>query len=252
MVFLLWSRPSPQKQKACLEKSGGINYDSKYKGFTTKPASQLKEDKELSEAGFFINHARILVGSGLDTYEKGKVALENWRHFAFDWAFVDPTTPIRKGVKFCVCTKTFLPWTMMPLEVVYVDEKKNANKAIASFGFGSGTFMVTSWDGTGQYVMNMCGYLYHFMFMFLWINLNPAFWSRPVQSCYICNAFTYGYAGEERFSIELDENDQVWYEVLSFSKPGNILSVLGYPYVQSMQKRFTHLSTNAVLKHLSA
>lgn len=148
-------------------RSGGINYDSKYKGFTTKPASQLKEDKELSEAGFFINHARILVGSGLDTYEKGKVALENWRflplhllsysealfqrktlivrliltcrHFAFDWAFVDPTTPIRKGVKFCVCTKTFLPWTMMPLEVVYVDEKKNANKAIASFGFGSGT-----------------------------------------------------------------------------------------------------------------
>ncbi|RVX16649.1 UPF0548 protein [Vitis vinifera] len=250
MVFLLWSRPSPQKQKACLEKSGGINYDSKYKGFTTKPASQLKEYKELSEAGFFINHARILVGSGLDTYEKGKVALENWRHFAFDWAFVDPTTPIRKGVKFCVCTKTFLPWTMMPLEVVYVDEKKNANKAIASFGFGSGTLH--------GHLLVSASLLIEILsvFIVLKIEITDVGWHRSV--CYehvwlFVSFYVYvPVAGEERFSIELDENDQVWYEVLSFSKPGNILSVLGYPYVQSMQKRFTHLSTNAVLKHLSA
>lgn len=28
---------------------------------------------------------------------------------------------------------------MMPLEVVYVHDKRKANKALASFGFGSGT-----------------------------------------------------------------------------------------------------------------
>lgn len=57
-------------------------------------------------------------------------------------------------------------------------------------------------------------------------------------------------AGEERFSIELDENDQVWYEVLSFSKPAHFLSFIGYPYVQLRQKYFAHQSANAVLKNV--
>ena len=56
-----------------------------------------------------------------------------------DWAFVDPKTPIQSGAKFCVCVKEFFPWLMMPLQVVYVNENKNAQKAVASFGFGSGT-----------------------------------------------------------------------------------------------------------------
>ena len=56
-----------------------------------------------------------------------------------DWAFVDPKTPIQQGVKFCVCVKELLPWVMMPLQVVYVNESKVAKNRVASFGFGSGT-----------------------------------------------------------------------------------------------------------------
>lgn len=61
------------------------------------------------------------------------------RHFGLEWAFVDPKTPIQSGVKFCACVKEFLPWLMMPLQVVYVNEEKKTNKVVASFGFGSGT-----------------------------------------------------------------------------------------------------------------
>lgn len=61
------------------------------------------------------------------------------RHFGLNWAFVDPKTPITSGVKFCVCLKEFFPWLMMPLQVVYVNESRNKKKAMASFGFGSGT-----------------------------------------------------------------------------------------------------------------
>ncbi|GKV44162.1 hypothetical protein SLEP1_g51370 [Rubroshorea leprosula] len=161
MVFLCWGRPSSEQQKSCINKSGTFNYDSKYRGATDKSVSSLKEDRELSNGGYHLNHARVLVGSGVETYEKGKAALENWRHFGLNWAFVDPKTPIRSGVKFCVCLKEFLPWVMMPLQVVYVKENRNAKKAVASFGFGSGTLQ---------------GHL---------------------------------LAGEERFSIELDENNQV-------------------------------------------
>ncbi|KAK9691433.1 hypothetical protein RND81_09G196300 [Saponaria officinalis] len=204
MFFLSWSRPSQENQKACLEKAGSFNYDFKYKGATVGSASSLQKDKNLSEDGYLLNHARVLIGSGLGTYEKGKNVLQNWRHFQMNWTFVEPTTPIKSGTKFCVCVKEFLPWLMMPLEVVYVNENKNAGKVKSSFSFGSGTLQ---------------GHL---------------------------------LAGEERFSIELDDNNQVWYEILSISKPAHFLSIVGYPYVQLRQKHFAKQSTDAVLKHVSA
>lgn len=62
-----------------IDRSGDFNYDAKFKGATAKSASALKQDKELSDSSFLINHARVLVGSGLETFEKGKSALQNWR-----------------------------------------------------------------------------------------------------------------------------------------------------------------------------
>ncbi|KAM2064961.1 hypothetical protein EV1_027776 [Malus domestica] len=193
-----------KEQKACIDRSGSFNYDPKFKGATAKSLSSLQEDKGLSKDGFLLNHSRNLVGSGLDAYEKGKTALQDWRHFGLNWAFVDPKTPVQNGVKFCVCVKEFLPWVMMPLQVVYVNENKRSKQAMASFRFGGGTLQ---------------GHL---------------------------------LAGEERFSIELDENNQVWYEILSFSKPAHPLSFIGYPYVMLRQKYFAHQSTNAIMKHLNA
>ncbi|XP_022890233.1 UPF0548 protein At2g17695 isoform X1 [Olea europaea var. sylvestris] len=210
MVFLCWARPSPHEQRTCIDKSGDFNYDSKYRGSTVKPADSVQQDRELSDSGFSVNHTRVLVGSGCETFEKGKSALQNWRinstrrHFGLNWAFVDPRTPIHTGVKFCVCVKELFPWLMMPLQVVYVNENRSPKKAVASFGFGSGT---------------LSGHL---------------------------------LAGEERFSITLDENNKVWYEILSFSKPAHFLSVIGYPYVLLSQKHFAHASSLAMRQHLSS
>ncbi|XP_050241626.1 UPF0548 protein At2g17695-like isoform X1 [Quercus robur] len=191
MVFLCWARPSPQEQKACINKSGAFNYDAKFRGATAKPLSCLQEDKELSKDGFLLNHARVLVGSGLETFEKGKSALQTWRHFGLDWAFVDSKTPIQNGVKFCVCLKEFLPWMMMPLQVVYVNDKRKANKAMVSFGFGSGTLQ---------------GHL---------------------------------LAGEERFSIELDENNQVW------NKKGWLMCVITTDHTPQIHRLWVPPAHNA-------
>ncbi|KAI3519132.1 hypothetical protein L1887_08159 [Cichorium endivia] len=204
MVFLSWTRPSPKEQKDCISKSGTFNYDSKYRGATAKSSSILKEDKELSKDGYLINHSKTLLGSGSDAYEKGKTALQTWRHFGLNWAFVDPKTPIENGVKFCVCVKEFFPWLRMPLQVVYVNETRNPKMAVASFGFGGGTL-------TGHLL-----------------------------------------SGEERFSIEMDEEKQVWYEIVSLSKPAHPLSVIGYPYVFLRQKYFAQQSSDAVRKFVSS
>ncbi|KAL5209204.1 hypothetical protein ABZP36_004827 [Zizania latifolia] len=59
-------------------------------------------------------------------------------------------------------------------------------------------------------------------------------------------------AGEERFSVQLDEDDRVWYEVMSFSKPAHILSRLCYPYVQLRQRHFARQSGQALLRHVAS
>ena len=46
-------------------------------------------------------------------------------------------------------------------------------------------------------------------------------------------------AGEERFSVEWQRADEsVWYHVLAFSRPDQLLSRLGYPVVRRLQKCF--------------
>ncbi|KAL0380618.1 UNVERIFIED_CONTAM: hypothetical protein Sangu_0126100 [Sesamum angustifolium] len=175
MIFLCWSPPSRQEQKACVDKSGVFNYDSKYLGATAKPALKIKQDRELSDKGFLVNHARVLVGSGLETFEKGKIALQNWR------------------------------------------------SAVASFSFGSGTLQ-------GHLLTELLA------------GTHVAFLLDDLFSLHFW---------EERFSITMDEKNDVWYEILSFSKPANFLSLIGYPYVLLKQKHFARDSTLAMQKHLS-
>ena len=58
-------------------------------------------------------------------------------------------------------------------------------------------------------------------------------------------------AREERFSVQVDEEERVWYEVFSFSKPAHPLSELCYPYVQFRQRHFARESAKAMLRHVA-
>ncbi|XP_031484385.1 UPF0548 protein At2g17695 isoform X2 [Nymphaea colorata] len=224
MVFLFWNRPSPHQQSACLKQAGDFNYDSKYRCLTSSPSdcnpnsassspplpsSSLSELRHGSNRdGFVVNRARVLLGSGLQTYQQGKRALQAWKHFGLDWAFVDPSSPVEVGERFCVCVKELVPWAVLPLQIVYVNDhdavKDGSLKRglTASFAFGSGTLR---------------GHL---------------------------------LAGEERFSVELDEDNKVWYEIFSISKPAHLLSFVGYPYVRFRQKYFAQQSMDALVRHV--
>ena len=58
-------------------------------------------------------------------------------------------------------------------------------------------------------------------------------------------AFAYGTlpehaeCGEERFQVEWhSKDDSVWYDILAFSQPNQILARMCYPYVRHKQKQF--------------
>jgi uncharacterized protein (UPF0548 family) len=56
-------------------------------------------------------------------------------------------------------------------------------------------------------------------------------------------------SGEERFTVEWDRaEDSVWYDILAFSRPKQMLARLGYPLSRLLQKRFAESSKAAMLK----
>lgn len=57
--------------------------------------------------------------------------------------------------------------------------------------------------------------------------------------------------GEERFSVEWSrKDDSVWYEVYSFSRPGNILSTVSAPFLRFLQHTFVNQSCDRMQKAL--
>jgi uncharacterized protein (UPF0548 family) len=60
-------------------------------------------------------------------------------------------------------------------------------------------------------------------------------------------------SGEERFTVEWHEaGDAVWYDILAFSRPQQLLARLGYPFARRLQKRFARDSTAAMRTAVSS
>ena len=54
--------------------------------------------------------------------------------------------------------------------------------------------------------------------------------------------------GEERFLIQRDDEGNIWYDILAYSRPRHPLARLGYPYARRLQKRFGRESAERMLK----
>jgi uncharacterized protein (UPF0548 family) len=59
-------------------------------------------------------------------------------------------------------------------------------------------------------------------------------------------------SGEERFTVEWNrDEDKVWYDILAFSRPRQMLAKLGYPLSRLLQKRFAEGSKAAMVETVS-
>jgi hypothetical protein len=82
-LFLSLGRPSQEQQNSCLASASGFNYDAALQGASTpKSATALNSedtDRALADRGFSVNHSRVLIGSGADTFVRAKSALLSWK-----------------------------------------------------------------------------------------------------------------------------------------------------------------------------
>lgn len=76
----------------------------------------------------------------------------------------------------------------------------------------------------------------------------------PVRFGFAYGTLTeHAESGEERFSVEYHpDTNEVWYDIYAFSRPGNLLISLGYPYARYRQKQFAVGSKAAMLDAVSA
>ena len=58
--------------------------------------------------------------------------------------------------------------------------------------------------------------------------------------------------GEERFMVEWDHEDNVWYDLRAFSRPRYWLVRLGYPIARRLQRRFVRQSQAAMRRIVAA
>lgn len=85
-------------------------------------------------SSYTIDHNRIQLGRGENTYKRAMDALKTWRQFELGWVTVAPRgVPIETGATVAVKARAFGSWSLNASRVIYViDEPRR-------FGFAYGT-----------------------------------------------------------------------------------------------------------------
>ena len=126
-MFLL-RKPTKQFIGQVIESQSGL-------GFTYSAIGVTKNGQHPN--GFIVDHNRILLGSGLATFEAAKLALKNWQHYKFDWLELhrsDETPAQNQSV--ATLARALGLWVLNACRIVYVIDEE---QPIRRFAFAYGT-----------------------------------------------------------------------------------------------------------------
>ena len=157
---------------------------------------------------FTFDHQRGLLGEGESTYRKACEALASWRMFPSSWTEIYPDRSAEP-------------------EASREDPREGPRK---------GDVVALVIRTFGLWWLSSCRIVH---------TINE---TGPVRRF----GFAYGTLpahvemGEERFMVEWDENDQVWYDLRAWSRPRHPITWLGYPVARFMQARFRRDSLRAM------
>jgi len=99
--------------------------------------SEVGATKTTAPAGYNIDHNRIRLGEGRETFMRASDALSKWRNFELGWASVVPHgSPLQTGTTVAVQAHTFGFWSLNACRIVYTI---NEDGPVERFGFAYGT-----------------------------------------------------------------------------------------------------------------
>jgi uncharacterized protein (UPF0548 family) len=98
---------------------------------------EVGASRETPPSGYTIDHNRIELGTGQETFERAVAALKNWRQFDLGWVRAVPgDTAIEVGAIVAILTRHFGFWSLNVCRVVYLI---NEDGPVKKFGFAYGT-----------------------------------------------------------------------------------------------------------------
>ena len=93
--------------------------------------------REQAPSGYVVDCNRIKLGQGLESFERAKNAMKQWKMFDIPWITLCwPDTPIGAGVTLAVLVSHLGFWSLNACRIVYVIEEHAASKRC---GFAYGT-----------------------------------------------------------------------------------------------------------------
>jgi uncharacterized protein (UPF0548 family) len=88
-------------------------------------------------AGYNIDHNRVLLGRGEESYVKAVAAIRSWQMFNLGWCRVYPTNaPVEAGMTVAINISHFGFWSLNACRIVYLLEGEGA---LQKYGFAYGT-----------------------------------------------------------------------------------------------------------------
>jgi uncharacterized protein (UPF0548 family) len=84
--------------------------------------------------GYRVDHNRVILGHGIETFRKAVSALRSWKMFSLGWVCLfRPSTPVKSGSTVVVVVRHFGFWSLHANRVIYLIEEDRR------FGFAYGT-----------------------------------------------------------------------------------------------------------------
>ena len=117
--------------------------------------SQVGATKSQPPAGYNVDHNRLNLGEGEDTYRRAVSALRSWQQFELGWVtIVPPRQSLEVRTTVAVQAKVFGFWSLNAARVVYVIDESQSKTA--RFGFAYGTLPDHVERGEERFTVEWC------------------------------------------------------------------------------------------------
>jgi uncharacterized protein (UPF0548 family) len=146
--MFLQRKPSEEVVKRFISSQQDLSFSYAEVGATRNQSRNV-------DGGYNIDHNRLKLGEGGETYRRAVAALRSWHQFKLGWVTVVPSgKPLDVGTTVALQAKVFGFWSLNAARVVYVIDESDYEKA--RFGFAYGTLPDHVERGEERFIVEWC------------------------------------------------------------------------------------------------
>jgi uncharacterized protein (UPF0548 family) len=142
-AMVLRRPPTTEILQSFLDSQAGLGFTYKAIGATA----------ERPPPGYVVDHTRVRLGRGMETYRRARSALQRWEQFRLGWVHLWPSQPpIRTGEPVVVFARQFGLWWLNACRIVSTFDEADPSPR---FGFAYGTLPDHAQSGEERFLVEI-------------------------------------------------------------------------------------------------